>query len=45
MAMTKLAGEMWKNLKGKHKLVYEQVAERVRTVPIPHLSYKTFEGI
>ena len=36
---------MWKNLKGKQKLVYDQISERCRVSPIPYLTYRTFEGV
>ena len=41
----KLAGCQWRYITGKHKLVYDEIAHRCRTDPIPNLSFKTFHGI
>ena len=41
----KLTGEMWRNLSGKQKLVYDMVSDKCRSAPIQGIDFDTFEGI
>ena len=44
MPLFKLVGAMWHNINGKMKLVYDEIAARMRNDPFPGLRY-SFEDI